>query len=96
MPVIARAIIIVQKPDRQAGGERADAINQDRDHQQRFAAIAIGQRAAEQPADCRKGQRGAEENRDVPCASRDRDRAASRRSTKLRAADRRSRNPADE
>jgi hypothetical protein len=51
--------------DRQAGGERADAINQDRDHQQRLAAKAIGQRAAEQPADCRKGQRGAEENRDV-------------------------------
>jgi len=65
MPVTARAASSDQKPDRQAGGQRADAVDEDRRYQQRLAAEAIGHRAADEPADGGEGERRAEQDRDL-------------------------------
>jgi hypothetical protein len=48
--------------ERHPGRERADAVDEDRGHQQRLAAVAIGERAADQSADRGERERGAEQH----------------------------------
>ena len=55
MPVTARAISSDQKPIASPDSQRADAVDQDREHQQRLAAEPIRHRAADEAAD--RGER---------------------------------------
>ena len=71
MPVIARAMSSDHIPLRHAGEQRADAVDENRDHQQRLAAVAIGERAAEQAADRGEGERRPEQHRDVVARQRE-------------------------
>jgi len=51
------------EPDRHAGGERADAVDENGEHQQRLAAESIRRRASDDPSNRRERERRAQQDR---------------------------------
>ena len=56
---------------RESREQRADAVDQNRDHQQRLAAEAVRERAAEHAADRRERERRAEQHGNVVLGERE-------------------------
>ncbi len=59
------------EPDRQPRQQRADAVDEDRDHQERLPPVAIGERAADESADGGERERRAEQHRDFVARERE-------------------------